>query len=71
MRSCPPTDEEWSQLKAKEEAKREAYLRRKFTPAQLWEQQQKALDALAKLRPDRAVERTQPGGKREPDSLHH
>jgi len=41
-----------SEVKARQEANREAYLRRRFTPAELWRQQQAALDELARLRPD-------------------
>ncbi len=44
--------ESLSEVKARQEANREAYLRRRFTPAELWRQQQAALDELARLRPD-------------------
>lgn len=50
----PPTRHELIALKAQEEAKREAYLRRRFTPDQLWRWQQASTDALAKLRADLA-----------------
>jgi len=44
--------ESLSEVKARQEANRDAYLRRRFTPAELWRQQQAALDELARLRPD-------------------
>ena len=47
-----PAREELLALKAQEEAKREAYLRRRFTPEELWRWQQTATEALAWLRPD-------------------
>lgn len=48
--------------KAREEARREAYLRRRFTPEELWRWQQEALESLARLRPDGA----RPGRNRPP-----
>ena len=48
----PPTRDELLALKAQEEAKREAYLRRRFTPEEIWRWQQTSTDALAGLRPD-------------------
>jgi hypothetical protein len=50
----PPTRDELMALKRQEEAKREAYLRRRFTPDELWRWQQASTDALAKLRSDLA-----------------
>jgi hypothetical protein len=47
-----PTRDELLALKVREQAKRAAYLRRRFTPAELWRWQQAATEALAKLRPD-------------------
>lgn len=46
------TLDEWLHLKARAEAAREAYLRRRFSPAALWQWQQQAIEALAQLRPD-------------------
>ena len=50
----PPTRDELTALKAQEEAKREAYSRRRFTPDELWRWQQTSAEALAKLRSDLA-----------------
>lgn len=44
--------DQWLHLKAEAEAAREAYLRRRLTPAGLWRWQQQAIEALAQLRPD-------------------
>jgi hypothetical protein len=48
----PPTRDELIALKAQEEAKREAYLRRRFKPDELWRWQQASTEALARLRPE-------------------
>ena len=65
----PPTRDELIALKAQEEAKREAYLRQRFTPEELWFWQQEALDALAKLRPCTTAKRPTPVGRLEPEDL--
>ena len=44
--------DELAAQKAQQEENRAAYLKRRFTPAELWQQQQKALAALARLRSD-------------------
>ena len=51
MPKSKPADELAAQ-KAHQEENRAAYLKRRFTPAELWQQQQEALAALARLRPD-------------------
>jgi hypothetical protein len=48
----PPTLEQLMAEKAKAEAKRDAYLRRRLGPEGFWRWQQQALSDLAKLRPD-------------------
>ena len=63
----PPTRDELMACKAREEAKREAYLRHRFTAKELWRWQQEALDALAKLRPEAAAGRRTRPVPQEPD----
>jgi hypothetical protein len=50
MPKSKPADQLAAQ-KAQQEENRAAYLKRRFTPAELWQQQQKTLAALARLRP--------------------
>jgi len=63
-----PSPEEISAWKAQQEANRAAWLRQLNSPAEIWQQQQAALDALAKLRPDnrrkqrRRASNAPPGG---------
>ena len=57
---APPED--LSAWKAQQEANRAARLRQLHAPAELWRQQQEALDALARLRPAGVGRWPKPGG---------
>ena len=48
----PPPRDELIALKAQEEAKRQAYMRRRFAPDELWRWQQASTESLARLRPE-------------------
>ena len=47
-----PSREEIIACKNAEEAKRDAYLKRRMSPPELWAWQQQSIDALARLRAD-------------------
>jgi hypothetical protein len=62
------TPNEFAFWKAQQEANRAARLRQLYSPAELWRRQQRALDQLAKLRPDlpRSPARTELSSKKRP-----
>jgi len=54
--------DELSAQKAQQEKNRAAYMKRRFTPAELRQQQQEAFAALARLRPDVKNKVREPAG---------
>jgi hypothetical protein len=59
--------EDLSAWKAQQERNRAARLRQLHSPAELWQMEQKALDALATLRPEAAARRPKRAAPLEPD----
>lgn len=51
MKSQSQTTPDLTAWKHQQEANRAAYLKRRYTAAELWQQQQAALTALERLRP--------------------